>query len=98
MLTGPAVLKPSRVCLEVAADEAAGDALAQRARVARAQAVDVVLALRVGHGVARVLELGHALDEVVELLVHGTVGLDDGEEDVVSLGSEVGDGLLVVVG
>ena len=43
---GPAVvLKPRGVGLEVAADEAASDALAQHARVARAQAVDIELAL-----------------------------------------------------
>ena len=71
MLAGPAVLKPRRVCLEVAADEAAGDALAQRARIARALRAlerDIVLAPRVCRGfpTATVPRLG-GLPRVLEL-------------------------------
>ena len=63
----------------------AGDALSQHARVARAQAGDIALALRVGHGIPRYSSFAiRLINEDVELLVYGDVAsaLDDGEEDM----------------
>ena len=88
---GPAGHPPGGVGLVVAADEAAGNALAQLRGVARAEPVDIVLPLRVSHGVAGVLELSQALDEAVEVLGQSPIGLNDRKEDVVRLVGEVGD-------
>ena len=78
----------------VGAPDAGPDGAAREGHGLRAEAVDVVAAVDAG---ARVLHAGHHLQELGVVLAEVAAGVSDGEVDVVALGVEVGDGLLVRV-